>query len=1062
MPPRKHVSRTQPSLPNVSPPQMGEIKKAAPKTEKPKPSQERGSDLFIVDNSDEQWKAVRYLHDWCDIASAMDIATGYFEIGALLALDGQWQKLDQIRILMGDEVSKRTYDAFEKALAGLKDTLDRSIEQEKEKNDFLLGVPAIVDALQPGGKITCKVYRERKFHAKAYITYPRMDVIGATALVGSSNFTYPGLTENVELNVRIRHDVEELQTWYEKYWDEAEDVTPEILKVIQRHTREFSPFEVYMRALFEYFKGHELSAGEWEKSKSVMYQVLDHYQKEGYYDLLNHAKVYNGALLCDSVGLGKTFIGLMLIERLLYDRKRVALIVPKGARGPVWEAKLNKYLPGLVDARFGNNFAIYNHTDLLRESQDYPKRMAEIAEKADVVIIDEAHHFRNQASRSYRKLYDMLDGKQVFLLTATPINNSSLDLQHLIELFSREQADRFKNIGIHNLVGHFRQLENAIKRATGDGSVEISVVEADKILARDELFRAIVVQRSRAYARRSQEQHGGAQVVFPKREPPKVAPYSLKKTYGKLLQELEKAFNKKKPLLSLAVYYPLNYPAQMTLDGKQGLEFEFEKGRQEQVVGLIRTQLLKRFESSAIAFRATCESLLFKLLAWVEVHSETNAEKRRLDRWRGQNEDTLTEINRHRQEKEDVEEIEDDASLPADLIENVEKLSRKEYRVEEILDETFLDMDQLIVFLDELEDFSVEQDDKVQTLITLLKDNPLLSRHKVLIFSEYRDTARYVYKALKDSKFDHIAEVDSSYSDRGEIITAFSPYYNDSSSGQLAENGQAETRVLISTDVLSEGLNLQDATLLINYDLHWNPVRLMQRIGRVDRRLDLAVEAQMLADHPELKEARGVVHFWNFLPPDELNDILHLYERVAHKTLRISKIFGIEGQKLLRPEDDYEAYKEFGNAYDGQATPTEEMRLAYNELIQANPALEKQLAEMPLRIFSGRTHPTKDARAVFLCYRIPGPDVSGVWSMESGETKWYLYDLEKQSIEEEPERINQIIKSTPETPRHVVMPKESLVEIRRKVEEYIKDDRLKKLQAPAGEKPVLKAWMELN
>jgi len=1058
---KKRVSKSQPSLPNVPPPQMGEIKKPAPKAEKPKPSQERGIDLFIVDNSDEQWKAVRYLHDWCDIASAMDIATGYFEIGALLALDGQWQKLDQIRILMGDEVTKRTYDAFQKALTGLKETLDKSIEQEKEKNDFLKGVPAIVEALQ-AGKISCKVYKERKFHAKAYITYPRMDVIGATALVGSSNFTYPGLTDNVELNVRIRHDVEELQTWYEKYWDEAEEVTPDILKVILRHTREFSPFEVYMKALYEYFQGHELTANEWEKSQSVMYKILDHYQKEGYHDLIDQAKTYNGALLCDSVGLGKTFIGLMLIERLLYDRKRVALIVPKSARGPVWEAKLNKYMPGLVDARFGNNFVIYNHTDLLRESQDYPQRMAEVAEKADVVIVDEAHHFRNQASGSYRKFFDMLEGKQLYLLTATPINNSSLDLQHLIELFSRKQPDHFKNIGIHNLVGHFRTLENALKRAAGDGSIEISSSEADGILARDELFRAIVVQRSRAYARRSQEQHGGAEVFFPDRKPPKVAPYSLKKTYGKLLQELEKAFNKKKPLLSLAVYYPLNYPAQMTLEGKQGVEFEFEKGRQEQVVGLIRTQLLKRFESSAFAFRATCESLLFKLLAWVEVHCETGAEKRRLDRWRGQNEDTLTGINRHRQEKEDVEEIEDDASLPVELIENVEKLSRKEYRVEEILDETFLDMDQLIVFLDEMEDFSVTQDDKVQTLITLLKNHPLLSKQKVLIFSEYRDTARYVYKVLKDEKFDHIAEVDSGYADRGEIITAFAPYYNESSSRQLADNGQTETRILISTDVLSEGLNLQDATLLINYDLHWNPVRLMQRIGRVDRRLDPSVEKQMLLDHPELKESRGAVHFWNFLPPNELNDILHLYERVAHKTLRISKIFGIEGRQLLTPDDDYETLKEFGKSYDGKTTPTEEMRLAYQGILKDSPGLEKELDKMPLRIFSGRTHPTKGARAVFLCYRIPGPDVSGVWSLDTGETKWYLYDVEKQSIEDEPERINQVVKSTPETPRHTVLPQESLVEIRRKVEQYIKDDRLKKLQAPIGEKPVLKAWMELN
>jgi len=134
---KKRVSKSQPSLPNVPPPQMGEIKKPAPKAEKPKPSQERGIDLFIVDNSDEQWKAVRYLHDWCDIASAMDIATGYFEIGALLALDGQWQKLDQIRILMGDEVTKRTYDASQKALTGLKETLDKSIEQEKSRAKYI-------------------------------------------------------------------------------------------------------------------------------------------------------------------------------------------------------------------------------------------------------------------------------------------------------------------------------------------------------------------------------------------------------------------------------------------------------------------------------------------------------------------------------------------------------------------------------------------------------------------------------------------------------------------------------------------------------------------------------------------------------------------------------------------------------------------------------------------------------------------------------------------------------------------------------------------------------------
>jgi len=1039
---------------------MGAVKKPAPKALIPQKKTKRGGDLFIIDNSDDQWKAARYLHDWCEVAKALDIATGYFEIGALLALDGQWQKLDQIRILMGDEVSLRTRQLFEQALGELKAKLDDSIEQEKEKNDFLTGVPAIVEALQ-SGKIQCKVYKERKFHAKAYITHARLEVVGSTALVGSSNFTYPGLTENIELNVRIRHDVEELQAWYENYWDQAEEVTPEILKVIERHTREYSPFEVYAKALFEYFQSHEMTASEWERAESKVYRELDYYQKEGYHALMKIAGIYQGAFLCDSVGLGKTFIGLMLIERLLHDRKRVALLVPKSARKPVWENKLNRYLPGLVGSRFGNNFVIYNHTDLLRGS-DYPQRMQEVAEKADAVIIDEAHHFRNQATGSYRKLYPMLEGKQVFLITATPVNNSILDLQHQIELFSRKQPDYFRSLGIHTLVGRFRELENALKKLVGEESVDLSAAEAERILIRDELFRALVVQRSRAYAKESQRIHSGYQVIFPERQPPAIASYSLAKTYGPLLSSLEKAFRKEKPLLSLAVYNPLGYPVRPETPGAvTDLEYEFAKGRQAQVVGLIRTQLLKRFESSAWAFQATCEGLLLKLLAFVELHCESEAEKRRFARWKAQHDELLRRVRIHWADGE-VEEIEDDA-LPIEFAEEIEKLPRDQFRVDEILNETYLDLDQLSDFLDELKDFSPGQDDKLQSLIRLLKTNALLSQNKVLIFSEFKDTARYLEKELGKAGIGTLEEVDSGTSwERDEAITAFSPYYNDSSSADLAARGITEIRVLISTDVLSEGLNLQDATLLINYDLHWNPVRLMQRIGRVDRRLDPSVEAQMLADHPELKEARRVVHFWNFLPPNELNDLLRLYERVAHKTLRISKIFGLEGRKLLTPDDDYEALKDFNASHDGEPSESEQIHLAYTRLLKAHPGLEEKLIGIPNRLFSGRTRPSKGAQAIFFCYRLPAPNVDGVWSLETGATKWYLYDLKSGKISEEPEKIEAVIRSAPETPRHVTIPKETLVEIRKKIEEHIKDSHLKKLQAPAGERPVLKAWMELN
>jgi phosphatidylserine/phosphatidylglycerophosphate/cardiolipin synthase-like enzyme len=272
-----------------------------------------GGDLFIVDNSDTD-KALDYMRGWTQIPqNSLDIATGYFEIGALLKLDGYWQRLDKIRILMGDEVTRRTREALVAGLAAVRERLEASIEQERQVNDFLTGVPAILAALRER-RIECRIYAKQKFHAKAYLAHPKLPMVPSSALVGSSNFTYPGLTQNVELNVhfdnRHQREVKLLQEWYERHWQEAEDVTPDILKVIERHVREYPPFDVYAKSLQEYFRRHEMSADEWEKHKSKIYPILAPYQREGYHDLLKRAHDYNGAFLCDGVGLGKTFVGV--------------------------------------------------------------------------------------------------------------------------------------------------------------------------------------------------------------------------------------------------------------------------------------------------------------------------------------------------------------------------------------------------------------------------------------------------------------------------------------------------------------------------------------------------------------------------------------------------------------------------------------------------------------------------------------------------------------------------------------------------------------------------------
>ena len=1042
----------------------------------------KGRELFIVDNSVSGWTGLRYMEEWSSISKAFDIATGYFEIGALLALDGKWQGLDKIRILMGAETTHRTRDAILEAVRSQAlDRLDESIEEDKSPNPFLRGVPAILDALR-SGQIECRVFDKGKFHAKTYITHAKLEVVGSQALVGSSNFTRPGLTKNIELNVQVQsaREVAQLQEWFEKHWNEARGVTESIIETISRHTHLYLPFDVYAKALQQFFRGHELSATEWDETRSRMFPHLDRYQKEAYWALMKIARQHRGAFLCDGVGLGKTFVGLMLIERLiLHEGKRVALFAPKAAKDGVWVPHLRQWLPHIGGVGGGadfSNLAVFSHTDLGR-SGDFPERFERIAELADTIIIDEAHHFRNPGRRRdtdrgiepsrYYRLFELLDNterpKTVFMLTATPINNRLSDFRHMTELLTlRDETYFARTIGVNNLRAHFNQMENTLRGRLGQDEADVAehMAEAHGILSADAFFRQLVVQRSRGYARESQIREYGKAASFPQRRDPKVAQYSIRKTYGRMLDLFENAFAKQSPLFTLPMYYPLHW-----YRGTDQAIDPFEENRQKQVVGLIRTNFLKRFESSVAAFELSCDRLLQKLLAFLEVHSESDAEKSRLDRWKAQNAEILGHAVKRQIDLwgQEGDQADDEDVVPQEMLDAVERLDRIAYAVEEMMPETFLDLDQIVQFLDEARKFEPKHDDKVKKLIRLLKSKDLVDQ-KVLIFTEFADTARYLKRQLDTAGIEGVEQVDSATKkSRSDIIERFAPYYNSRSSQELAERGVNEIRILISTDVLSEGLNLQDASRMINYDIHWNPVRLMQRIGRVDRRMNPEVENRLVADHPEVTASRGKVWFWNFLPPAELNEILSLYTKVTQKTLLISKTLGIEGKKLLTPEDDYEALKEFHHAYDGTRTAIEDMHLEYQALVQADPELEARLTRFPGAIFSGRKRPAKGVSGVFFCYALPALDKEkNEFTEEAGSTRWYFYDLDRRTILEEPGEIVERIRSRPQTSRRCTTDEETLLDIRKRIEKHIKNSYLKRLDAPVGVKPGLSCWMELN
>ncbi|MEG8041739.1 C-terminal helicase domain-containing protein [Sphingomonas sp. LR59] len=266
---------------------------------------------------------------------------------------------------------------------------------------------------------------------------------------------------------------------------------------------------------------------------------------------------------------------------------------------------------------------------------------------------------------------------------------------------------------------------------------------------------------------------------------------------------------------------------------------------------------------------------------------------------------------------------------------------------------------------------------------------------------------------------------------------------------------------------MSEGLNLQDATRLINYDLHWNPVRLMQRIGRVDRRLNPQTEAALVKAHPETAAIRRTVVFWNFLPADALTPYLKLYERVAGKVLRISKTFGIEGRQLLTGDDDYDDLRDLVSL-DGDKSVEESLQLEWEALKAENPDLAARLAGLPNRIFSGRESPLGVVKGVFFCLALPGLKPGAAedagpegWDASSGRPAWLYVDGEG-TVAEGLMQIAETIRSTTETPRHLDTPRERLRAARDTVLKYVRNGYMKRMQAPPGVEPLIKAWMEIN
>ncbi len=976
----------------------------------------------------------------------LDIATGTFEIGAFLALGKTWQHLDGVRILMGDETSKRTKEYI---IQALQTVTEDSIESEKEKDDAIPGLTDVRSAIRRGKIVVC-VYDRAKFHAKLNLMQAEESSPVNFCTVGSSNFTLPGLTQNVELNTFITDPthIGKLRDWYEERWKEGSEVQAELIREIERHLKEHPPFTVYAKALQAYFEGREKPADEWEENESVIYPALSRYQKDGYHAALQIADTWNGALICDGVGSGKTYIGLMILERALREDKRVLLITPKSVSESVWKSQIKRQLQEKYGRFLRENYDLKLHTDLGRKGGISEDDLVYFREHKDVIIIDEAHHFRNASSNRGKLLLDIARGKELYLLTATPINNSLNDIYHLINYFGQNRRTYFSRIGIHDFRKHFRDIEKQLE----DVETEIAEqVEEKDFLRQNPILKQVLIQRSRQYIKES-EQKSGVDILFPKRVIEPTVDYSLKKVYGSLYDELRTAFDRNYPFINLAIYNTVRY--------HRSPEKQLEN-RQKQIVGLIRTLVLKRLESSWRSFEVTIENLLLKMAEWLKKYAPA-----RFVIWENTNRRWWGVAQDHIKERLEADGIQYEPSEEEDDIASIEvedDFIPEDHDLERLFRDVVVDMNFLTLILSKIyRSFYADEvggepatakDDKLQQLIKLLKSAPCEKR---LIFTEFCDTARYLNKQLLNAGVTDIEQIDSRRKvNREEIIERFSPFYN----GKIPYQSGEPVNTLITTDVLAEGLNLQDASVIINYDLHWNPVRLMQRIGRLDRRLDVNIEAKLNRTDP-------TVHVWNFLPPAELEDILKLRRRVDGKILRISRTLGIEG-RFVSPDDDNETLRLFNERYDGRENTEELMNLERQRISEAHPELWHQLPDLPKRLFSGKdvniTPPpmlNRDGEViplerigdvgVFCCYRMSIND----------EIKWYFYDVDNDEVVDDVKDIWPEIRCDIETKRYTEEGPGGLRYALKKVEKHIQG-YLMKIQAPMGAKPKLIAWMEI-
>lgn len=952
-----------------------------------------------IDNSQEDKKLANILRKIINENTKVYIATAYFNLEGFDLIKDSLIKAKEIKILIGRALSPKDVIDTEIFLEQLKSEVEERIDEEKEKKL----VEEFLDFLKKDN-VEIKIYRKNFFHGKFYIV-ENIPIIGAIAITGSSNFTYAGLTSNSEWNVVQKQEsaVRETKDKFFQLWNESEDYKKELIELYSGWFSPYTPFEIYMKTLYEYFKDKYLEVSPNDELPSPI--ILADFQKDGYLAALETLEKYNGVLIADSVGLGKTYLALRILDDYAYKLRQKALIIcPAQVRELLWERKLRDY--GI-------------RADV--ETQEKVSRDFDIERYADydLIVIDESHNFRNSETKRWKNIFETIyqkKNKKVILLTATPVNNTVFDLYNQIRLIAKDKDDFFKSAGISSLIGYFIRADR----------------EKDVLY---DLLEEIAVRRSRQFIKKfyPNAKIDGEVVRFPERKIETVK-YNLSETYQGIYKECAELIEN----LILASYNIEAYRKEVYKDKEKDMEtlkevltkmgWEKEKvtsflmnyGRNVALITILKILFLKRLESSVRSFLISIERLLKFQKFFIQV-----LEKGRiLDR----------EIYRKFLLSQEIDEDQEEFIEP--ILDKLPIFNEEEYEVEEIKKAVKKDIETLEKLYEKIFQFKPEKDDKLLKLKEKLKE---LKGRKIIIYGYFKDTIRYLYKELReDEKFlqniglqeEKISIVDSDVSpeERKDRIYRFSPISNERPD---YKNTEKEIQILLSTDVLSEGQNLQDVDTVINYDLPWNPVRLVQRVGRIDR----------------LKCPHNIIYVYNFFPEDALESILKIVERLYEKLDSINRSVGLDVSVLGEapsPKDFgyitriYKEDKEIFDELEGLSELTIGEFLKEEVLDFIKEMGKDKLEKIPNGV--GSACKKEGYRGVFVAFK------------DDERHYWCYYDLKTKKIIENKLEIMRIIKCSREAQLipYEINPYEIIKEVKSYLISRLKTQQIRppKLKAP--------------